>query len=142
MKPENNVVACLTVNKILAIPQQSGFEPLLVEWEQALTNDGAGGKILNTRPGAEGHAGITGLNQGGGGRMHKNQRKDMRTDLADVSDLSPVPVPHNIPEEHIRIAAYFIHENCGDPGSNCEADWVRAIRQLRRARMNEYKSSL
>jgi len=30
-RPANNVVACLSVNKVLAIPPQVGFDPLRVE---------------------------------------------------------------------------------------------------------------
>jgi hypothetical protein len=136
-KPERNIVACLTVDKILSIPPQAGFEPPRVEWEKALTVDGEGRKIPNNRPGAEGHAGITGLNQGGDGKTHKRQRKAMRSDLADAADLSPVPVPHNIAEEHLRVAAYFIHENGGNGTASSDATWVSAIRQLRRARVRE-----
>lgn len=133
-KPEHNVVACLSVDAIIAIPPQPGFDPLCVEWEEALTVDGDGNQVRNTRPGAEGHAGITGLNQGGDGKTHKRQRLEMRSDLADAAVLSLVPVPHDIPEEHLRVAAYFIYENNSSQRSSSEIDWVRAVRQLRRSR--------
>jgi len=136
-KPEHNIVACLTVDKILAIPPQPGFEPPRVEWEEALMIDGEGKQVPNTRPGAEGHTGITGLNQGGDGKIHKRQRSEMRSDLADAAVLSPVPVPHDIPEEHLRVAAYFIYEIRGVLGDSQHAHWIMAIRQLRRARVRE-----
>ncbi len=136
-KPEHKIVACLTVDKILAIPPQPGFDPPRVEWEEALTLDGEGNQVPNTRPGAQGHAGITGLNQGGEGKAHKGQRRAMRSDLADAAVLSPVPVPHNIPQEHLRVAAYFIYENEGIQEASPDAHWIMAIRQLRRVRVRE-----
>ena len=53
--------------------------------------------------------------------------------LAEAAKLSPVPVPHRFEEEQLRVAAYFIAENGEQPSGDCEAHWVRAIRQLRRA---------
>jgi hypothetical protein len=136
-KPVNTVVACLDVDDIRAIPRQEPFHPLDVHWEQAVFDDGT----PNHLPGAEGHSGIAGLNQGGNGKMDGNRRKAMRSMLADAAKISPVPVPHDIPEEHLRIAAYFIYENSEQLDSTCEARWISAIRQLRRARVRQQQGS-
>ncbi len=61
-------------------------------------------------------------------------RKDLRSRLADIADISADSVPHNIPEEHIRVAAYFIHENTYGDSDEC---WIDAIRQLRRSRARD-----
>ena len=61
--------------------------------------------------------------------------------LAEAAKLSPVPVPHRFDEEHLRVVAYFIAKNGEQPGGDCEAHWVRAIRQLRRARVREQNGS-
>lgn len=76
--PARTVVACLEVDQIHAIAQQPGFAPLRVEWERALMADAQGNVIAITQPGAEGHAGIAGLNQGGGGKADSNKRKALR----------------------------------------------------------------
>ena len=136
-KPECDLVACLCVDGIQSIPTQEDFEQPRVEWEMALAIDAEGGVIPNGRPGAQGHCGITGLNQGGNGRVHKNRRKAMRSDLADAAHLSPVPVPHDIPEEHLRVAAYYVFEKDGENHGAQEDHWISAIRQLRRARVRE-----
>lgn len=130
-----NVVACLSVDGISSIPAPPGFEPLRVEWEGALMFAAEAGLAPNIRPGAEGHAGVSGLNQGGGGKVDRLQRKALRSDLADAAHLSPVPVPHDIPEEELRIAAYFIHESTRIKSTDPASDWIEAVRQLRRARV-------
>jgi hypothetical protein len=140
-KPESTVVACLDVGKIGAIPPEPSFTPLRVEWEQALMDDGSGIKVPNTQPGAEGHAGIAGLKQGGNGKTDTNQRKALRSALADIADISPVPVPHNISEVDLRYAAYFICENQGPRDTTAEVHWINAVRQLRRARVRQHRLS-
>jgi hypothetical protein len=136
-REECDIVACLCVDGILSIPPQTDFEQPRVEWEKALMIDAEGRVIPNDRPGAEGHCGITGLNQGGNGRVHKNRRKEMRSDLADAAQLSPVPVPHDIPQEHLRLAAYYVFEKDSENDGSHEDHWISAIRQLRRARVRE-----
>jgi DUF2934 family protein len=133
--PAKTVVACLSVAAIRSIEPPDQFEPLEVEWEQALLPDGS----RNAKPGAEGHCGISGLLQGG--KRDKLRRKELRSRLADKAYVSPVPVPHDIPEEHLRVAAYFIHENSKMPEGTSEMHWIRAVRQLRRARVKEHKES-
>jgi hypothetical protein len=131
--PDKTVVACLDVDDILAIQPPEPFHGLTVEGEKALLEDGS----VNTHPGAYGHAGIAGLCQGGRGTGDKNRRKLLRSRLADQATISPVPVPHDIPAEHIRVAADFIHVNRGKENGSPEDDWIRAIRQLRRARVRQ-----
>jgi hypothetical protein len=139
--PARTIVACLNVDKVRAIQAQPGFVPLQIEWEQALIDDGSGNERPSTRPGAAGHAGIAGLNQGGNGKIHSNQRKALRSALADIADISPVPVPHDIPEEHIRDAAYFVYQNQGPKDAQPEVHWIAAIRQLRRARVAQERKT-
>jgi hypothetical protein len=121
---------------IHAIPPQPGFTALRAEWEQAVKDDGTGGKVRNNKPGAEGHAGIAGLNQGGTGKTHRMQRLALRSALADIASISPVPVPHDIPVDHIQVAAYYIYEK-GLRDILPEANWIRAIRQLRRTKVQQ-----
>ena len=66
--PEKAVVACLNVDDIRAVVPPEPFNELGVEWEQAQLQDGR----ANNHPGSEGHAGISGLLQGG------NRKKDER----------------------------------------------------------------
>jgi hypothetical protein len=136
-KEECDIVACLCVDGILSIPSQTDFERPRVEWETARTIDAEGRIVRNDQPGAEGHCGITGLNQGGHGRVHKNRRKEMRSDLADAAKVSPVPIPHDIPEEHLRVAAYYLFEKDTENNRSQEDHWISAIRQLRRERVQE-----
>jgi hypothetical protein len=133
--PEKAVVACLNVDDIRAVVPPEPFNPLGVEWEEARLGDGS----VNTRPGSEGHAGISGLLQGGNGKRDKYRRKALRTQLADKASISPVRVPHDIPEEHIRVAAYFIYKSRGARNGSQETDWIDAIRQLRRERVRQQR---
>jgi hypothetical protein len=127
--PAKTVIACLDVDDIAAVEPPPSFCGLASHWEQALLEDGS----VNTHAGAEGHAGIFGLCQGGeNNKTDRDLRKLLRSRLADQANVSPVPVPHNIPEEHISVAAYYIHEK--KAGSH-EAHWIAAIRQLRRSRV-------
>jgi hypothetical protein len=135
--PERTVVACLNVAAIHAIPAEPGFNSLRVEWEQALIDGGNGHKVPNTKPGAEGHAGIAGLNQGGNGITHRNQRKSLREALAEITTISPVPVPHDIPEEHLLVAAFYISLDPIRATGSDSRNWIEAIRQLRRERVKQ-----
>ena len=112
-KPAYTIVACLIVDHIRGIIPPDGFVVLDVHWELALMDDGRGNKIPNTAPGANGHSGIANLGQGGKGKQDKLKRKDLRSKLADIAEVSPVPVPHSFDEEHLRYAAYFIREKQG-----------------------------
>jgi hypothetical protein len=133
-RPASTVVACLTVDAVRSIQPPDSFARLDVEWEQAKLDDGS----LNTRPGAEGHAGIIGLIQGGRCRNDSNPRKALRSKLADLAAISPVPVPHDIPEEQLRVAAYFIYLGEGDSKQTSEEHWIKAIRQIRRKRVRAH----
>jgi hypothetical protein len=124
--PAKTMVVCLNVDAIRAIQPPERMTPLDVEWEQARFANGT----VNNLPGAEGHSGIAGLLQGGEGKQDKSRRKALRSKLADIAEVSCVRVPHDIPEEHLRVAAYYIHEK---QNGSAEADWVCAIRQMRRA---------
>lgn len=137
-KPANTVVACLCADDIRAIEPPPGFESLDVQWEQAMTDDGVGNQVPNRQPGVEGHTGIANLDQGGAGKQDRNKRKDLRSKLADKAEISPVPVPHDLPEDHIRVAAYFIYENTGRQAGQQAPHWVMAIRQLRRERVKQH----
>jgi hypothetical protein len=134
-KPTNTVVACLNVDAIRSIQPPDLFDPLDVEWELAKLDDGS----PNTKPGAEGHAGISGLIQGGNGKIDSLKRKTLRSKLADIAEISPVPVPHDIPEDCLCVAAYFISENHLACTDSQESHWISAIRQLRRARVQQHK---
>lgn len=133
--PEKTVVACLGVDAIRAIQPPESFRSLDVEWEKALNQDGT----VNELPGADGHVGITGLLQGGNGKTDRNRRKTLRSKLADLASISPVPVPHDIPEENIRVAAYFIYQNLLGRSSSPDLDWIEAIRRMRRIRVRQYR---
>jgi len=135
-RPNRTVVACLSVGSVNAIPPQTLFAPLRVEWERALVDDGTGGKTPNKRLGAQGHAGITGLNQGGNGKADKLKRKALRSALADLARISDVPVPHQFETEHLQVAAYYISRKPEQKTGSPDGDWVQAIRQLRRTRAN------
>jgi hypothetical protein len=119
-KPHNSMVACLDVDEIREIVPPNGFTRLDAVWEQALNSDGT----TNDRPGAKGHSGISNLHQGGEGTQDKARRKRLRLSLADIAKLSPVPVPHDIPDDHLRVAAYFIYEKHVERGDSEEVNWI------------------
>ena len=132
--PEKTVVACLNVDSVRQIDPPQGFAPLDVHWEQAMAKDDQRNEAPNTVPGAEGHVGISGLIQGGRSKGDTNKRKELRSALADAATISPVPVPHDIPEEQLKVAAYYI--SLEEPGCGREVlKWTIATRQLRRARV-------
>jgi hypothetical protein len=131
--PKKTVVACLSVDDICAIEPPESLRALRVEWEKALKPDGT----PNELPGAEGHVGITGLVQGGDGKIDKKLRKALRSKLADLAFISLVPVPHDIPEDFIRVAAYFIYKNEVTESRTPDLHWIAAVRQIRRTRAHE-----
>lgn len=135
-KPNRTVVACLSVDAVNAIQPEDQFVPLRVEWERAMVDDGSGSKAPNTRPGAEGHAGIVGLNQGSKGKTDKFRRKALRSALADLARISDVPVPHQFEREHLEVAAYYISRKPDQRTGRPDGDWIKAVRQLRRMRAN------
>ena len=137
-RPKKSVVACFEVEAILNVVPPPPFKPLEVHWEVALFDDGR----VNDMPGAAGHAGIAGLCQGSEkGATDRDLRKALRSRLADRARFSPGPVPHDLPEEHLRTAAYYIHANGSDPGGTHQTHWVHAIRQLRRDRVASHQAA-
>lgn len=136
-KPANTVVACFRADAVAAVPAQPGFAPMRTVWETAVVDNGDDTTSPNNHPGADGHAGLWGLLQGGGGNADKAKRLALRSALADLAEISPVPVPHDLAEEHIRIAAYFLTENHGGTRLAPEAYWMRAVRHLRRERVQK-----
>jgi hypothetical protein len=134
--PEKAVVACLNSDAVRAIQAPEPFDSLDLEWEQALLDDGG----VNVQPGAQGHAGIAGLCQGGKGKRDSNRRKALRSKLADIATISPTPARHEIPDEHLRLAAYYIYEKENERNASQIAHWIKAIRQLRRARVLEQQN--
>lgn len=72
------LVALLSVVDVRRIrPDAAGAVNLDVQWEQAWTKDADGNRVESTAPGAGGHCGIAGLNQG-----DKAVRKGLRAELA------------------------------------------------------------
>ena len=135
--PKHTVVACSDVERIRAIEPPKGFDGLNAVWKKARNRDGT----PNERPGAEGHAGITNLYQGHE-RRDKEKRSDLRSRLADAFDISPVPVPHQFTDEELRLEAYLHYVMNGMEGNDPEIHWIQAIRQQRRARVQEHKQRL
>jgi len=133
-KPKYTTAACIRVDKIRAVVPPEGFVPLDAVWEKAKN----GGGTPNERPGAEGHAGIINLHQGDKKR-DREKRSDLRSRLADAFEISPVPVPHQFTDEELRLLAYFHYERNGTEGDDPEMHWVQAVRQLRRAKVQEHK---
>jgi hypothetical protein len=94
------IVLRLGVDAVRAIPAEPTTPPhpgLEVEWEPATLPDGHGGRIPETRPGFEGHAGVARL-----GDRHgtKAQRKHFRAALARIATIRVLTE-----EEVARIAA-------------------------------------
>jgi len=141
-KPNNTVVACIDADKIAQAPAQAGFQPMKAVWEKATVQNIDGTTSPNLHPGAEGHAGIWGLLQGGDSKADKAKRLALRSILADLADISPVPVPHDLVPEHISVAAYYIAEShAWTCGCHPDVHWMMAVRQLRRERVRQEKES-
>lgn len=119
-------VLCLETDGIREI-RPADSRALDVEWERALTAEGK----ENTLPGSAGHAGIAHLNQGG-----KARRKELRSMLADIAEISPVPVPHDISEDELRLEAYYVYTQESCEGHD-KLHWSMATRKLRRKRVHQ-----
>lgn len=128
-KPDNTVVACLQTSAIESIVPPAGFQGLKCFWEECerLPN---GEK--NSHPGSAGHAGISGLVQGGKGKQDSEKRKVLRSTLAANAELSPVPVPHNLESDRIANAAYFIAMKHAECDCGDDAHWMLGVQQIRR----------
>jgi hypothetical protein len=128
---------------------QEPFHPGLdAEWEQAKTVDGAGNTVVDTRPGAEGHAGIARLNKG-----IKRQQKELRLQLAEAANVRLLTeadrteesknVAERLPElagdtptyEEIATAAYALWQQRGCRHNHDVEDWLEAERELIRSRV-------
>lgn len=127
--PANTVAACLNADDIITAAVPPEFQPMRTCWETARLDDGS----VNTHPGAEGHAGIWGLIQGGKGKQDSKRRGALRSILADLAKLSPVPVPHKFEHQHVAVAAYYIAEKHGTCGCSNDRHWILAVQQLRRS---------
>jgi hypothetical protein len=72
------------VRALRAEPAEPPHPGLAVEWEPATLPDGRGGRVPDTRPGFEGHAGVARL---GDRRGTKVQRKNFRAALARIASV-------------------------------------------------------
>ena len=70
------------IRSIRAEPVDPAHSGLDVVWEPATVIDDGGNRLLDFRPGAEGHAGITQLDEG-----TRIQRKDLRAQLARIATV-------------------------------------------------------
>jgi hypothetical protein len=85
-KPEYQLILRLNVDVIRALrpePDAPAVPGLDVQWDRLIVQDEAGRRVPDTRPGAEGHAGITGLARGG--EMTRLHTKSLRSQLADAA---------------------------------------------------------
>ena len=84
---ERRAVLTLPVAAIRALvptPPEPIHPGLEVEWERATILDALGNRVVDFRPGAEGHAGIARLDDRFG---TKTQRKSLRVRLADLATV-------------------------------------------------------
>jgi hypothetical protein len=132
--PKHTVAACTDVDRIRVIEPPQGFDHLDAVWEKAKNRDGT----PNDRPGTEGHAGLTNLYQGHE-RRDKEKRSDFRSKIADVFDISPVPVPHEFIDDELRPEAFFHYEEHRAADDDPEMHWIQAIRHMRRKMVKEQK---
>lgn len=126
--PKHTFVACSSTDRIRSVEPPEGFERLDVVWEKAMDSNGA----PNNRPGAEGHAGIAGLGQGQGQQNAREKKTELRSRLADIFVISPVPVPHCFTGEDMRNMASRIREKNGTKGGDVEICEIQVLRELRR----------
>ena len=85
--PARRWVVKLDADRVRAIfaPGVDNFPPtplLDVHWERATTATETGERVPETRPGWEGHAGVTNLDKG-----NKTQRDSLRWQLADGAEV-------------------------------------------------------
>lgn len=85
---KNNVAGFLPVDEVRRLrpePDNPRLSNLDVQWELAYEAIGDGTRRVNTQAGADGHCGISGLNQGGSGTQAKNHRKSLYGQLARLA---------------------------------------------------------
>jgi hypothetical protein len=80
------------VRKLRPDPEDVRMASLDVHWEQAFELDQSGQERPCSMPGAEGHCGISGLNQIGDGRSAKQKRKSMYRQLAELANARTSPI--------------------------------------------------
>jgi len=95
--PKRTWVLFLDTDRVTTVQagQVPGFPatiPLQIQWEPAKARAPTGVWVLETRPGAAGHAGVAHLNQG-----NKTQREALRSILADLATVR-VLTPEEIAE--------------------------------------------
>jgi hypothetical protein len=125
-RPKNTVVACLNSEKIRSVVPPSGLAPMDLQWDRD--------ESLGNHPGSDGHAGLWGLVQGDGLPGKKTKLHELQSQLADIARISPTPVPHNLENEAVAVAAYYFamrHRPCSCTN---EQHWVEGVRKLRRIR--------
>ncbi|MGK5087939.1 hypothetical protein WDW86_10305 [Bdellovibrionota bacterium FG-2] len=61
------------------------YPSLEVQWFEATVDGPGGAKVKDTRPGADGHCGIIGMNWGGKSKLDKELRNSLRSQLADLA---------------------------------------------------------
>lgn len=94
------LVLCLKVNEIRKIQGNSGgcvYPGLLNVLWVYLFQEINGKRVRDCRPGADGHSGITGLDEGSipkelTNRQQKNLRKDLRVQLAELASKDCFPI--------------------------------------------------
>ena len=91
--PDYQLALRLNVDAIRSLrpePEAASVPSLDVEWEPLMTRSADRRWIPDSRPGAEGHAVITGLMRGGAvSRIHT---KSLRSQLADLAEVILLPV--------------------------------------------------
>ena len=125
-KPKYTVVACGRVGDI------TGIETFDDVARQSIRHEVHWDPAESTLPGAEGHCGISNLHH-----SNKSRRKQLRSKLADVFQLSPVPVPSDFGDELVTSEMAKSTSKTGDPVK----DRVAAIRRLRRERAQILRAS-
>ena len=63
----------------------------------------------------------------------------MRSKIADAFDISPFPVPHEFAEDELRLEAYLDYERNRAYGEDSDLHWIQAVRQMRRAKVQEHR---
>lgn len=90
-----NVAGFLAVDAIRMLRpdlDDPAVKNLEVEWETALAQLPDGGIARSLAPGAEGHCGLRGLDQGGNGKQDSQKRKSLRAQLARLANRRVVNI--------------------------------------------------